>query len=117
MAEKKTYWMQDHAGNKALITGAEERDRWIPHGWTDTDEPGDRDFVWLRHPDLGEPTNPIVWAARDYWQGRDWVPGAPPEPVNPALDPALTAPREKPAKAEKATTSKPATGSEKNTKE
>jgi hypothetical protein len=83
-------WIKNLAGEKAQIDDA-DRELWGMHGWTVTVAPADRDFVWMRHPDLGEPGNPIAWgAAREYWQKIGWEPGPPPAPVNPTRDPALT---------------------------
>lgn len=112
MAEKQTYWVGNLAGDKALITGADERDHWSLHGWTPTDEPGDdfRGNVWLRDPESGAAA-PIAWGAREYWLGRGRVPSPPDEPVNPTKDPALTAPEKPPvasAPVDKPTTPAPA---------
>lgn len=84
-----TIWIRNLTGEKAVIPAA-DRDRWKLHGWTEADEPVDGDFVWMEHPDDGiAKPGPIPWAARDYWLGVGWAPSAPPEPVNPALDPVL----------------------------
>lgn len=85
------HWIQSSTG-KAVVDGSDERDRFVRlHGWVDASEPADGDFVWMSHPDDGI-ANPglVPWAARDYWQGIGWQPSAPPEPVNPAVDPVLT---------------------------
>lgn len=83
-------WVKNLAGEKALVDDA-DRDRWKLHGWTEADEPTDREFVWMEHADDGV-TQPglVPWGARDYWQGIGWEPSAPPEPVNPTRDPVLT---------------------------
>lgn len=113
MTDKQTYWVANLAGDKALVTGADERDRWSLHGWSDADEPGDdfRGNVWLRDPESGNAA-PIAWAAREYWLGRGRVPSPPDEPVNPTRDPALTAepvkPPAAPAPVDKPTPSAPA---------
>lgn len=83
-------WVSDQSGSKATIPAA-DRDHWKLHGWTASDEPADGDFVWMEHPDDGIARPGLVaYAARDYWQGIGWQPSAPPEPVNPTRDPALT---------------------------
>lgn len=79
-------WIRDLSGTKALVADADE---WTPRGWSVTTEPVDGDFVWMSHPDIAVPGNPIAWGARDYWMGRDWAPSAPPPPVDPTRDPAL----------------------------
>lgn len=113
MTEKTTYWVQNPAGERALVTGADERDRWAFHGWSPADEPGAdfRGFVWMTHPDVGNPA-PIAWEARAYWMGIGFQPSPPAEPVNPTKDPALvdvpTDPPAPPAPVEKSTTSAPA---------
>lgn len=84
-----TIWIRNLTGEKAVIP-AGDRDRWKLHGWTEADEPVDGDFVWMEHPDGGIAKPGLIpWSARDYWLGIDWAPSAPPEPVNPALDPTL----------------------------
>ena len=103
MAEK-TYWMRDIYGNRALVT---DRDRWIPRGWADADEPTDREFVWMEKEDLEQPAL-IPWGARDYWQGIGFVSSTPPEPVNPTKDPVLTDVHEEPAAPAKKSAAKPA---------
>lgn len=102
MAEKKTYWVANLADERALITGADERDRWSLHGWSETTEPDDnfRGSVWMTDPESGR-SAPIAWAAREYWLGRGRVPSPPDEPVNPTKDPALTAVPDEPSAAPK----------------
>jgi hypothetical protein len=85
------FWIQSGTA-KAVVEGAEERDRFtLLHGWSEATEPADGDFVWMAHPDddIAKP-GLVAWAARAYWQGIGWQPAAPPEPVNPAVDPVLT---------------------------
>lgn len=91
MTDKKQFWVANLAGEKALITGVDERDRWSLHGWSETTEPDDsfRGPVWLTDPESGRAA-PIAWDAREYWLGRGRVPSPPDEPVNPTRDPALT---------------------------
>ncbi|MEU4367554.1 hypothetical protein [Micromonospora chersina] len=82
MTEKKTYWLTDGYGAKALIEGAEQRDRWKPLGWSETDEPEPGDRVWLRHEDHGgRALFPVESVA--LWQQKGWQPSDPPEPINP----------------------------------
>lgn len=85
----ETLWVCDVAGNKACVSAA-DRDRWTVHGWSETVPPVDGEFVWMAKDDVTHP-GLIPWAARDYWQGIGFEPAAPPEPVNPTRDPALTA--------------------------
>lgn len=82
MAEKKTYWLADGYGVKALVVGAAERDRWVPLGWSEADEPAPDDRVWLRHEDHGGRAlfpAPVV----ELWQQKGWQPSDPPPPVSP----------------------------------
>jgi hypothetical protein len=95
---KNSYWIVDpNGGAKALVEGAEERNRWTQvQGWDEADEPVPGDMVWafneaagghtkLPHDTLGE---------GGYWHGVGWRPSAPPEPVDVTKDPAL---RDQPA--------------------
>lgn len=82
MAEKKTYWLADGYGAKALITGADERDRWVPLGWAETDEPVPGDMVWMRHVDHGGPAR-FPAEVVELWKAKGWEPAHPPEPTNP----------------------------------
>lgn len=104
---KNTYWISDPDGIRALVEGADERDRWTKvHGWAEAEEPDRLDFVWLRHEDPALGAFRMTWEAAqlDAWAGRGWKPGAPPEPVNtavahwPAEAPAAEAPKSSPAK-------------------
>jgi hypothetical protein len=106
---KSTYWIADLDGNKALVEGVDERDRWVKvHGWTESTEPGPRDFVWLRHDEHGGRQR-FVAEAVPLWEVRGWRPAAPPEPENLAVPDAQAAPSEPaPAKASTSTTTKPA---------
>jgi hypothetical protein len=82
MTEKQTYWMVDGEGKKALITGAAERDRWIPLGLSDAGEPAGAEFVYAWHEGI---ETPAMFSAQSLpvWQAKGWVPGPPPEPVSP----------------------------------
>jgi hypothetical protein len=91
-------WIRDLRGDKAVIDPADS-DRWKLHGWSQTDEPGGNEqvFVWMINPETDRAA-PIAWAAREYWMGRGFVPSPPDEPVNPTKDPVLTvAPAKPPA--------------------
>ena len=93
---KQTYWITDpNGGAKALVEGAEERDRWVHiQGWSESGEPVSGDMVWAFNPNTGGraklPHDPLA----DYWKGVGFVPSAPPEPVDLTKDPAL---RDQPA--------------------
>lgn len=91
MAEKKTYWMADGYGAKALITGAADRDRWVPLGWDEADEPAPGDMVWMRHVDHGGRAKFPADVA-ELWWAKGWEPSDPPAPENPfnAPEPADT---------------------------
>ncbi|MFG1659083.1 hypothetical protein ACGFIY_21375 [Micromonospora chersina] len=79
---KTKYWMSDGYGAKALIEGADERDKWKPLGWSEADEPAAGDRVWLRHEDHG---GRALFPAEsvDLWQQKGWQPSDPPQPINP----------------------------------
>jgi hypothetical protein len=83
MTNKQTFWLADAEGTRALVEGADTRDRFIRiHGWTEAAEPQRQDFVWLRHEDPALGATRMTWEAAqlDAWAGRGWTPGAPPEP-------------------------------------
>jgi hypothetical protein len=99
---KNTYWLVDGEGTRALVEGADERDRLVRvHGWTETTAPDSGDFVWLRNEDPALGPARLTWEAAQLpaWAGRGWSPGAPqvgePAPVE-AVEPA---PKSSPAKA------------------
>lgn len=106
---ESTYWLAGPTGEKAVVEGDAERDRFSPHGWKESTAPADGDFVWMSHPDTQKP-GLIAWGAREYWQGVGWQPSAPPEPVNPAIDPTLVDASEKPVEAKKAAPAKARAG-------
>lgn len=81
MAEKKTYWLTDGYGSKALVEGADQRDRWKPLGWSEADDPAGDDRVWMRHTDHnGHAQFPASVVGT--WRALGWEPSAPPEPVD-----------------------------------
>jgi hypothetical protein len=88
MTEKQKYWLTDTSGAKALVEGADERDRWRPHGWAETDAPVAGDLVWLQH-DVHGGRQLFAAAAAEQWAGLGWRPSAPPEPVDLTKDPQL----------------------------
>lgn len=85
---KNTYWLADEAGNKALVTGADERDRFLPLGWSLAEEPVDNELVWARHEGIADAAL-FPAQALAAWAAKGWVAGAPPEPVNPLNDGSL----------------------------
>ncbi len=95
---KNKYWIVNpNGGAKALVEGAEERDRWTRvHGWDEADEPVSGDMVHVTNADTGGQTT-LPWdtlAEGAYWHGVGFAPSAPPEPVDVTKDPAL---RDQPA--------------------
>ncbi|MBQ1064472.1 hypothetical protein [Micromonospora sp. C41] len=78
---KTKYWLTDGYGAHALVEGAEERDRWVPRGWSETAEPTGEGRVWMRHTDHG---GHQLFAAGvvETWRALGWEPSAPPEPVD-----------------------------------
>lgn len=125
MTEKKTYWLVDSAGTAAAVEGAAERDRWLPHGWTETDEePTGDTFVWASNPDVQDPAKFPADALREVWSAKGWLPSAPPEPLDPltgerparpAVAPVPTNSAAAPAE-ETSTQAKTAAGGDKETK-
>ncbi|MCZ7440814.1 hypothetical protein O7598_30805 [Micromonospora sp. WMMC241] len=81
MAEKKTYWLTDGYGTHALVEGAAERDRWVPRGWSEADEPAGAEMVWMHHPDT-DGRQMFAAGVVETWRALGWVPSAPPEPVD-----------------------------------
>lgn len=90
---KQSYWIVDpNGGAKALVEGAEERNRWTQvHGWGEAEEPTSGDMVWVHNPATdGRTILPHDALSEDgYWRGIGWAPSAPSEPVNVTKDPAL----------------------------
>jgi hypothetical protein len=99
---KQTYWIVDELDTYALVTGADERDRWVREGWAVAEEPTDG-WVNIWHEGIEQPGRVSVAALRDLWARRGWVAGPPlggthpatPEP--PADQPAESKPELKPA--------------------
>ena len=114
MTSKQTFWIVDpNGGAKALVEGAEERDRWTRvHRWDETGEPVSGDMVWAQNANTGGRTI-LPWDALTggYWAGVGFAPSAPTEPVDLTKDPAL---RDQPQAAAETPTpsSKPAAGAD-----
>lgn len=103
------YWVTSVDGAKAVLEGADARDRWTKvHGWTITTEPQPGDRVWLEHAETG---GKQIFAAEaaPQWEGLGWHPTSPPEPVDLTKDPQLVdqGPPAAPVTAEKTKTSAP----------
>lgn len=112
---KQNYWIADSEGVKALVEGAEERNRWVQlQGWTEADEPQPGDRIWVHNSETdGRTVLPAdVMGEGSYWRGVGFTPSAPPEPLDLTKDPALRdQPKPTPAArvvAADSTTSKPA---------
>lgn len=89
MTALQKYWLVDETGAKALVEGAEQRDRFLPLGWTETDEPTGTEFVWARCPGVADPAR-FPAETLEAWATRGWAPGAPPSPfdvLSPAAEP------------------------------
>jgi hypothetical protein len=114
---KTTYWITTTEGTHGRVTGVEERDRWTPLGYQVVDEPSPTDFVWMRKDGLDAPAR-FPYGAAPTWEAMGWEYSAPPEPVDVTKDSQLFDQPKAPAPAvSTSTTSKPATGADKNTKE
>lgn len=111
---KQAYWISTANGYFALVVGSDERDRWTPQGWRESDEPGPTDFVYLRKDGIDQPA-PFAYGALSTWQELGWKFGSPPEPVDVLHDPVV---EPKPAAAELKTPKRtPAAGADKNSEE
>jgi hypothetical protein len=114
---KQTYWITTAEGTRGQVVGTEERDRWTPRGWDVVDEPAETDFVWMRKEGLDKPAR-FPYGAAETWRAMGWEFTAPPEPVDVTKDPQLfdqtTTAK---TSSSTSTTSKPAAGADKNTKE
>lgn len=100
MTSKQTFWIVNpNGGAKALVEGAEERDRWMRvHRWDETSEPVSGDMVWAQNANTGGRAT-LPWdtlGEGGYWHGVGFAPSAPIEPVDLTKDPAL---RDQPAAA------------------
>lgn len=83
MTDKQTYWLVDDTGHYALVAGADERDRWIPRGWSETGEPTGEGKVWAWYEGIEKPAEFTIPAYREIWKPRGWQAGPPEEPVSP----------------------------------
>ena len=86
---KTVYWLADPEGTRAPVERADVRDHLVRvSGWTEADEPGRHDFVWLWHADPALGCTRMTWEAAqlDAWAGRGWTPGAPDVPGAPAAE-------------------------------
>jgi hypothetical protein len=106
MTDKNTYWLVDSTGDKALVEGAAERDRWLPHGWAETDEPTGDEFVWASFDGVADPAKFPADVFREVWEPKGWKASAPPEPVDPITGVRPPRPVPTPAAAAPADTSK-----------
>lgn len=79
---KTMYWLTDGFGGKALVEGAEERDRWKPLGWSESTEPAAGERVWLRHDVHG---GRALFPAEtvELWAAKGWQPSDPPPVPSP----------------------------------
>ncbi len=94
---KNTYWLTDGFGRKALVDGADQRDRWKPLGWAEGDAPAGDDQVWMQHEAHGG-RQLFTASVVSTWEALGWKPSAPPEPVDVLHDAQLVdVPTEAPA--------------------
>lgn len=94
MTAKKDFWLVDETGNKALVQGADDRDRLLPLGWSEATEPTGDEQVWMSHPEVENPAR-FPAGALAQWQVLGWQPGLPPgdrpaEQVVTAVQPLTT---------------------------
>lgn len=84
------HWLVDATGNKGLVDGDDERDRFLPHGWTLGGPPSGSEFVWARCAGVANPAR-FPADALEAWAARGWAPGAPPYPLDGLAAPAAPA--------------------------
>jgi hypothetical protein len=92
---KQTYWIADEVGTHALVTGADERDRWVRGDWALAEEPTEG-WVHIWHEGIEQPGRVTVAALRDLWAARAWVAGPPPGGVHPFAPEPPAEPESKP---------------------
>jgi hypothetical protein len=102
MSEPRKYWLTDGAGEFAVASGADERDRLLPLGWSVADEPDDG-WVYIWREGIAEPGRVPVKAVETLWGPNGWVVGPPPGSAHPS---SLESPAEPAAEAKP----KPAAG-------
>lgn len=101
MTEPKKYWLTD-GSTYALVTGAEQRDHYLPLGWAETDEPTEG-FVMVWHDGIEKPGIAPVAFFDLSLQHNGWVAGPPEGAEHPfAAKPEPEAPAEPVAPAGKA---------------
>ncbi len=111
MTDKQKYWLTTPDGAFACVEGKAERDRLVPLGWVDADEPTEpHAFLWMSHDGIEQPAKFPV-GSRANWEGMGWTPSGPNPPADPTRDPV---PAEASAAPEK---TKPAAGADKTSKE
>jgi hypothetical protein len=106
MSSKKSYWIADTEGVKALVEGADELAQWTRvRGWSETTEPVGLEFQWVRHEVHGG-RGVMAHDAAVLHEGLGWFPSDPPPPAGLPTD---LSPAEAPADAAPSTTAtKPA---------
>jgi hypothetical protein len=87
MSAKSMYWLVDADGNKAVVEGRAQRDRWTPLGWADTEEPSGHDRLWLRHGEHGGRAL-FPFPSMPTWAAKGWAPSDPPAPEDSPARPA-----------------------------
>jgi hypothetical protein len=91
------YWLVDATGNKALVEGDDERDRFLPHGWALAEAPSGGEFVWARCEGVADPAR-FPADNLEAWEAKGWKPGAPPHPLDGLVAPAAVPAADKPTK-------------------
>lgn len=97
MTEKQKYWLANADGDKALVEGREQRDRFVPLGWSETTEPAGDEWVIARMDGIENPARFPAAAFRLVWEPRGWVAAPPAEPVSPFNGGHVPAPAAPPA--------------------
>lgn len=94
MTELKQYWLADGQDNFALVAGTDERDRWVPLGWSETEEPTEG-WVHMWREGIEQPGRVPVATLRELWGPLGWVAGPPPGGVHPSTpEPPAAVPAE-----------------------
>ena len=78
-------WMSDPYGAKAHV---DQVDKWIPRGWSESDEPTGAEMVWCGNEATGGRAQ-FPASVLEQWQALGCVPSEPPEPVDLTKDPKL----------------------------
>lgn len=94
------HWIKDSAGVHALVDDGQHEQWTRVRGWSDADEPGPTDRVYVTHDGAGTGGPLPFEALAEGFAALGWKPGPPPEPVDITKDPTIVdqQPAARPAK-------------------